>query len=526
MDLRNSTSLLVFGALLLAGATCDAAELTEIEARGKQIYVNGTSPSGQDIVALVGVDGFELPATSMTCSSCHGLDGRGRPEGGVVPSDITWGHLTKAYGHEHSYGRQHPAFDTAGVKVAIRTGYDPAGNRLDLAMPAFRMSDDDLAALIAYLQRIETDYDPGVTPETLRIATLLPDAGPMASIGAAMRGVLDAYVASVNAGGGINGRRLELEIIAWAASQESMLQALESRIAAGEFFALLSPFSAGIESELVTFAENNELPVIAPYTLQPPPASALERYTFRLFPGGTELVRVLVEEIAGARAGASHDVLVSGIDDAATQQLAEAVDKQLRRRNWQDAGRELYAPGTFDANRIADRLLDTGAGAVFFFGTPDELESLLAAASDRGVTSTIAILPDRVTPGLFDAAAGFDGRILSAFPRSPADVTPAGQKAYAALREYGELAGDHAAAQLAVLAAAKTFAEGVMRAGKHLSRERFVAALEGLNDFETGLAPPLSFSLNRRVGALGAHVVRVDPERQSFVPEGAWRPLD
>ena len=526
MDPRNLTGLVFFGALLLAAAACAAAELTDIEARGKQIYVTGTSPSGQDIVALVGVDGFELPASSMTCSSCHGLDGRGRPEGGVVPSDITWGHLTKAYGHEHSYGRQHPAFDRTGVATAIRTGLDPAGNRLDLAMPAFRMADDDLAALIAYLQRIETDYDPGVTPETLRIATLLPDAGPMAAIGTAMRAVLDAYVASVNAGGGINGRRLELEVLTWGRSPESTLQALQSRIAVGDVFALLSPFSAGIETELVRVAEDNELPVIAPYTLQPPAASALERYTFRLFPGGTELVRVLVEEIAEARAGADLEVLVTGIDSGATQQLAGAVDKQLRRRNWQDAGRELYAPGTFDANRIAGRLQDTGAGAVFFFGTPDELERLLAAAGKRGITATIAILPDNVTPGLFAAAAGFGGRVLTAFPRSPADVTPAGQKAYAALREYGELAGDHAAAQLAVLAAAKTFGEGIMRAGKHLSRESFVAALEGLNNFETGLAPPLSFSLNRRVGALGAHVVRVDPERQSFVPEGAWRPLD
>jgi ABC-type branched-subunit amino acid transport system substrate-binding protein len=525
MDLTNATGLLVFGALLLAGVACDAAELTEIEARGKQIYVTGTSPSGQDIVALVGVDGFELPASSMTCSSCHGLDGRGRPEGGVVPSDITWAHLTKAYGHDHSYGRQHPAFDKAGVEAAIRTGVDPAGNRLDLAMPAFRMEDDDLAALIAYLQRIETDYDPGVTPETLRIATLLPDAGPMAPLGAAMRGVLGAYVASVNAGGGINGRRLELEVIAWGASPESTLQALESRTAAGDVFALLSPFSAGIETELVRLAEDYELPVIAPYTLQPPPASALERYTFRLFPGGTELVRVLVEEIAGGSAGADPDVLVSGTDDAATEQLAAAVDKQLRRRNWRDAERELHAPGTFDTDRIADRLQDSGARAMFFFGTPDELERLLSAASERGITATIAIPPDRVTPSLFAAAAGFDGRILSAFPRSPADVTPAGQKAYAALREYGELAGDHAAAQLAVLAAAKTFGEGIMRAGKHLSRESFVAALEGLNNFETGLAPPLSFSLNRRVGALGAHVVRVDPEKQSFVPEGAWKSL-
>jgi len=105
--------------LVSAGAATFAGELTPEEVHGKQIYVSGTSPSGQDIIALLGVDGFALPASAMPCASCHGKDGRGRPEGGVIPSDITWGHLMQSYGHQHSYGRDHPAFSDETVALAL-----------------------------------------------------------------------------------------------------------------------------------------------------------------------------------------------------------------------------------------------------------------------------------------------------------------------------------------------------------------------------------------------------------------------
>ena len=109
----------------------------EREARGKQIYLEGEGNSGTVIIARVGQENTELPASAVPCAGCHGPDGRGRPEGGVLPSDITWSYLTRAYGHQHAYGRKHPAFNEASVVTAITRGVDPAGNRLDPAMPRY-----------------------------------------------------------------------------------------------------------------------------------------------------------------------------------------------------------------------------------------------------------------------------------------------------------------------------------------------------------------------------------------------------
>src|SRR5262245_15847385 len=112
-----------------------AGRLTPQERRGKRIYLSGRSASGQEIKVLIGEGSLELPATTMPCANCHGADGRGRPEGGLDPGDITWESLTKPYGHTHVSGRTHPAYTDGLLGRALLDGYDPAQTRLLAALP-------------------------------------------------------------------------------------------------------------------------------------------------------------------------------------------------------------------------------------------------------------------------------------------------------------------------------------------------------------------------------------------------------
>jgi cytochrome c553 len=62
---------------------------------GQLIYSKGESPSASPLSAVLG--DTVVPATLMPCGSCHGSDGKGRAEGGIVPSDITWGALVRTH---------------------------------------------------------------------------------------------------------------------------------------------------------------------------------------------------------------------------------------------------------------------------------------------------------------------------------------------------------------------------------------------------------------------------------------------
>ena len=139
--------------VLLLPFLLGAGGLTPQEERGRRIYVEATSPSGGEMVAVLG-EGVEVEASAVPCASCHGRDGKGRPEGGVTPTDITWANLTKPYGVTHPSGRRHPPYDERLMKRSLAMGFDPADNVLHVAMPRYRMSYQDMADLVAYLKTL------------------------------------------------------------------------------------------------------------------------------------------------------------------------------------------------------------------------------------------------------------------------------------------------------------------------------------------------------------------------------------
>jgi ABC-type branched-subunit amino acid transport system substrate-binding protein len=106
------------------------------------------------------------------------------------------------------------------------------------------------------------------------------------------------------------------------------------------------------------------------------------------------------------------------------------------------------------------------------------------------------------------------------------DQSPRGREEYQALAENYSLPREHIQAQLAAFAAAKLLVEGLRRAGRTLSRVRIVEGIEELYQFKTGVTPPLTYGPNRRIGALGAHIVVVDLANERYAPVGdGWHKL-
>src|SRR6185369_11248516 len=230
--------------------------LTPAERRGKALYLRGESPSGKPIIAMLG--DVDVPPSTMPCAGCHGLRAEGKTEGGVTAGNLTWSNMTKPYGHTHPSGRKHGAFDEKLFAQSLVDGVDPAGNKLAVAMPRFQMSSEDMADLIAYLKRIETDRDPGLTDATITVGTIVPKDGPFAEIGAAMKDVLTAYFANINDKGGIYNRRIELKTI--DAGADAAATAANTKTQIEDVFAIVSGLSAGADKELADVTRDAEIP--------------------------------------------------------------------------------------------------------------------------------------------------------------------------------------------------------------------------------------------------------------------------
>ena len=145
---------------------------------------------------------------------------------------------------------------------------------------------------------------------------------------------------------------------------------------------------------------------------------------------------------------------------------------------------------------------------------------MLVELANRDHAPRVYLLSSFVGRPLLDVPAAFHRRIFIAYATTSQDITPRGREDYGRIAERQALPNEHIQAQLAALAAAKVFVEGLRRAGRELSRTRLVEGIEQLYNFDTGVTPPLTFGPNRRIGALGAHIVTVDLENRRYLPVG------
>ena len=516
-------TLATMGLVVALISTQAAAALSAGQSRGKQIYLHGTSPSDSELTAHVGREAVTLPASAVPCASCHGPDGRGRPEGGVIPTDIRWSQLTKVYGHVHEDGRRHPAFDKAGLARVLRTGLDPADNRLDQSMPLYTITDGDMTDLVAYLTHLETDLDPGVNNERIQVASLLPLQGPQGGLGQAMAQVMLAYFKEVNAGGGVFGRRIELLAVPYGDSPEATLGNLRTAFQREAIFALVGAYTVGLDQQILDLLREADTPLIGPFTLDPGD-EIINAAAFYLYPGFVEQARALADEAFKA-ASADTPVVFIGPEGEHVDRLVQAVKEQQGARSTESDVTVRYARGEMDVEALAERVTASASDTLFFFGDQTDLEPLLAALAEREQSPRVYLLSAFVPRPLFDAPPAFDHRLFLAYPTLGSDISAAGRDEYGKLASAHALPPDHLQGQIAALAAAKLLVEGLRSAGRDLSRLALVDALEALYGYETGLTPPLSYGPNRRIGARGAHVVAVDLVKKSYEPVGGWHEL-
>lgn len=512
--IAKSAAFLCLLFLFVAAQAQSIRPLTPQEKRGKAFYLRGETSSGREITALM--NDIDVPASTMTCAGCHGVRGEGQTEGGITAGSLRWSNLTKPYGHTHDNGRKHGAFSEAAFIRSVTGGVDPAGNKLAVAMPAYRMPQPEMADLIAYLKRIETDLDPGVSDTNIVIGTLLPDKAAMSGFGQAMEDILQAYFDEINARGGIYNRKLELRVLNGnaGATVANMQQLIDDR----QVFAMVSGLMAGAEEGVAKLSREREVPLIGPSTLLPERGLPLNRYVFYLLPGLKEQARSLVSFAAKKSDPQKARVAIVSPDTEFNKLIAAAVAEQAKKLGLPP---KIYylREGVNHAAELKQEGIDT----VFLLGSGTEATAFFKDADALTWTPNVYLLGTligRSAPQL--ASAKMKDHVFFAFPTVPSDISNIGAAEYKGLVQKHNLNSAHAAAQASAIAAAKILVYALERCGKDLTREKLIATLEALYEFDTGLSPKISFGPNRRIGALGAYVVTMDPEKQLFPATVEW----
>ena len=492
------------------------------QSRGRQIYRQGTSQSGKEILAYIGDASVEVPASSMACAGCHGLDGRGKPEGGVNPSNVTWESLTKPYGSKNPDGRQHPPYTERALELAITRGVDPGGNKLLQAMPRYVMSREDLADLISYLQLLGKDSEPGVSEDKIVIGTLTPASGGLVELGRSITAVTKAVFDEVNSQGGIYGRRVELQVIEGTDNAAATRVKLEPLLKDQHMFAMSGAILAGAEKEIVPLLSQNDTPLVGPFTLYPQLGFPLNRQVFYLLSGldgqARSLLNFIVQKLEFKKSNVA--VIVPRADFYAS--VIDAVKEQQKKNGSNTPVVVQYDSGRFDVADAIKQSRQSAAEIVLFAGSGDDALSFMREAEKLNWFPVLLVPGGGIGAAVFGAPPGFDRRVFFSFATAPADHSQEGLQEFHALATKYKLPSTHVAAQVSAYAAAKILVEALKQVGKDLTREKLIQALEGFHDYATGLTPPITYGPNRRIGARGAYIVAIDLKEKTFVPVSGW----
>jgi len=247
-----------------------------------------------------------------------------------------------------------------------------------------------------------------------------------------------------------------------------------------------------------------------------------------------ELDLAALESLADLGAGQPDALARLGLADPAVAVLQEEGDprladaaraalRQAGQRGWKRVEVGPLGPPEQARERVA-QLASKGVEVVLLLGDDRALEAFLVEAAAASWTPWVLVPGILAARAASTAPAAFEGRLLLGYPSLPSDETEAGGAHLASLST--EVERRHHAARASAASAVAVVGEALRRTGRNLSRARFVASLEALYRLETGLGPPISFGVRRRVGALGGYVVAVDLAKRSFTPASGWIRLD
>ena len=364
-------------------------------------------------------------------------------------------------------------------------------------------------------RRLAEDHDPGLTPDSLYLGTLLPATGPLSEEGATVAAVLNGCVARINAAGGIHGRQLRLTILDPGADRVSAEKALDRLIDEEQVFALIAPLAPALDVDLAVRLERAGIPLIGPLSLQGTPHTS--RQIFEPLPGLREQLIALAEYAGASLRVLEGPTLIAYPDDSGQRLAAQELSQYLQGHAWQQVRLQAYDPTRDD--------LPLGSRSVFYLGSGSDFSRLAERLQTAGQVPYLFAASNQVAGNLMQVPSGFSRRVFLAYPFVPSDWTQAGRLALTQLREHQGLGGQHAVLQVGAFSSMMLLSEGMKQAGRDASREKLVSALEGLRDFDTGLTPLISFGPGRRQGLSGAHIVTVDLPGQRFYLVAPYKPI-
>jgi len=377
-------------------------------------------------------------------------------------------------------------------------------------------------AIAALLPSAALAQEQGVSADTITIGAFGPITGPAAYIGLGGRDGMNLAVKEVNAAGGINGRKLVIVFEDDAHSPTRALAAVKKLFEQDKVFAVMSVGGSNATVGAVDYVKERGQVMYVSIASAPQVTWPFSRNLFR--GGTTEAARYgeLYAEYLATNAKTKRIAIMSGREEYPRNEGDATVAKL---KSWFDIAPVARVEFNINDKDFTGQLVEvqkSNPDIVAFFGNPAEASIAMRQAKELGIKQPFFVGSNMVDPSLIAAARsnaeGVTG--FSLIPLLPGSQLPDMVKWEGAWRkEYPNApAGRPNNFDLLAYGDAHVMAEALRRAGKDLTTDSLIRALEAIQNYRVGpVATPRTFSTKHHVGNLTLVPM--------MVKNGAWEPL-
>jgi branched-chain amino acid transport system substrate-binding protein len=377
------------------------------------------------------------------------------------------------------------------------------------------------AALYAFSCPVRAE-EPGITSDVITIGAFGPITGPAAYIGLAGRDGANLAIKEINAAGGINGRKLSMVFEDDGHSPTKALAAAKKLIDQDHVFMIFCVAGSNGTLGTIDFVRENGRVMFVSFASAPGVTWPFARNLFR--GGTTEVPRYgeLYAEYLHDYLKDTKVAILSGREEYPKNE-GDALTAQLK--NWYQTAPVKRAEFNIGDKDFTPQLLDIqGANpqVIAIFGNPAEAAIAMRQAKELGMNQSFFVGSNMVDQGLLSAAKqsaeGTSGFAL--IPLLPTSSNPEMQAWLAKWKqEYPNLpAGRPNTFDLLSYADIYVLTDAIKRAGKDLTTDKLIGALETTNEYRVGaIATPRTFTTKHHIGNLRLQAMQVK--------NGEWQPV-
>jgi branched-chain amino acid transport system substrate-binding protein len=356
----------------------------------------------------------------------------------------------------------------------------------------------------------------GVTKDSIKLGIVGSLTGPAAVWGSGnLAGAVLAFE-EANASAGINGRKLEWVSEDDETSPPKAIAAFKKLTGQDQVFAVFGPAASAISAAMVPMIKGSNVPTFISVPSTPAVTEPMVKNLFRTGPlndrmQGLAVADYVMEKLAGKR------IALIRQSDEYGKRGADSVVERMKQKNANPVSHEIFGPADTDFTSQLLKIRETNPDVLVVYGYPSPSAIITRQAKQLGLNTKIVgsnATSSRKYPQIVgEAAAGTQNVItVASLPESDEPKMKAFRERFE--KRYPDLMKQDRPDLGDVLGygGALTLIEGLKKAGPDLTREKLIAALESLKNFETGLTMSTTFSATSHEGNDAARIVEIQPD--------------